>query len=91
MHKQESFGWIKIPDGNEPLAEATASLGVGKQSSIGHNRRQSPGCGTGRAKVLELDLAGHLKAFYLICGSQNPEREATHSLNRISLQLVRKK
>lgn len=38
-----------------------------------------------------LDSAGHLKAFYLVCGSQKPEREATDSFNRVSLQLERKK
>lgn len=82
-HEQESFGWIKMPDGNEPLVKATASLGEGKRSIIGHKRRQSPGLG--------LDSAGHLKAFDHVGGWQKHRREKTDSFSRISLQLEKKK
>lgn len=90
-HEQERFGSIKIPDGNEPLARATASLGEGKQRIIGHKRGQSPGCGSRWAKVLELGSAEHLKAFYLVCDSHKPDMEATDTFNTVSLQLERKK
>jgi len=72
------------------LAKAPSSLREGKQSVIGHKRRQLPGCGSGWAKVLGLHSAGHLKAFCLACDSQKPETEATDSFNRISLQLAGK-